>query len=136
MDAELKESYEIVCKKYKKLKDEMMNILWQILPEKDQDFNGIPNKITQEQNYVLKERVGEGQYGIVYKSYKNGKVMAAKVINKRACLSYASMKRLSSELDILRNINHDSIIKLYETVSHPDKLVILTERSFAHCCGR
>ena len=119
---------ELLCKKYYKLKREMLRILWEISPQHDPQLAELP-KITEEKNYALKEELGRGRCGTVFKAFKYGKSMAAKVIDKNNAPSYLKLTNLCNEITILRYLssNTDGVIKLYDVISHPEELIIFTE---------
>ena len=127
--SENSKEFEILCKKYYKLKREMLRILWEISPQHDPQLAALP-KITEDKNYVLKEELGRGRCGTVFKAFKYGKIMAAKVIDKNNCPSYTKIQSLSNEISILKtlsNNNNKGIIQLYDVISHPEELILFTE---------
>ena len=69
----------------------------------------------REKYYLHESVIGEGAYGQVKKATlkKNGEIRAIKIIKKWA-LSKTDLVRLLYEIDILKNLNHPNILRLYE----------------------
>ena len=132
METTTAEDFQILSKKYKQIKKELFLILWEILPKHNTELNILP-KITEEKNYALKDELGKGRYGTVFKAFKHGNSMAAKVIDKNKCNTYTALQRLCKEISILKLLSQDkennSTIKLYNVISHPQELIIFTEDS-------
>ena len=129
MNNELRDpkDFEIICKKYYRLKREMLRVLWEISPKHDPHLSILP-KITEDKNYALKEELGRGRTGTVFKAFKYGKIMAAKVIDKNDCYTYDKIKNLCNEINILKYLsNNEGIITLYNVISHPEELILFTE---------
>ena len=79
------------------------------------------SKITKEGKsigkYLLIEKLGKGQFGVVWKGYdsEEHKVYAIKVIEKKLISSNKRFEDLlNSEVSILKQINHQNILHLYD----------------------
>ena len=82
-----------------------------------------PNIIKQKpkeqkiDNYILLEKLGKGQFGIVFKAkdIRTNKFYAIKKIKKQNIQQYSILKTLlQTEVSIMHSINHPNIIHLYE----------------------
>ena len=65
-------------------------------------------------DFVLCEKLGQGTYATVYKGYRKGEnreVVAVKCIDKKR-LCKSSSDNLVREIEILKDINHEHIVKL------------------------
>ncbi|CAD8072004.1 unnamed protein product [Paramecium primaurelia] len=78
--------------------------------------------------YVKGEVLGQGAYGKVWKvTHKNsGMVRAMKQIKKNS-LILEEQKRLFAEMNILRNLDHPHIVKLYELYQDEQNYYLITE---------
>lgn len=68
-------------------------------------------------NYILRKKLGEGQFGTVFKAkdFKTGKEFAIKRMTKSAINQNPILKRLlQSEAAIMNHIMHDNILHLYD----------------------
>ena len=66
--------------------------------------------------YHITKLLGEGSYGKVYlgRSVLTSKPVAIKCYEKSRISSEASFKRISQEIEIIQELNHPYIVKLYE----------------------
>ncbi len=65
-------------------------------------------------DFVLSEKLGKGTYATVFKGYRKGnnrEIVAVKCIDRRT-LSKTSGENLIREIEILKGIHHDHIVKL------------------------
>ncbi|EDO41399.1 predicted protein [Nematostella vectensis] len=65
-------------------------------------------------NFVVAEKLGQGSYATVYKAFKKGDnrdVVAIKCIKKKT-LSKAATENLLTEIELLRNLEHEHIVQL------------------------
>jgi len=78
--------------------------------------------------YETGELLGSGGYGQVLKAKdrSTGKACAVKIISKEAMDSKGEV-RIRREIDILRVINHDNLLKLYDTFETNDRIYLVTE---------
>lgn len=74
------------------------------------------------------ELIGEGSFGKVYKGRKkySGQVVALKFIPKVG-RSEKELKNLQREIDIMRNLEHENIIKLLDSFETPKEVCVVTE---------
>lgn len=70
--------------------------------------------------------MGSGTYGQVVKGKKKGtkQVRAIKIIPKKAVKNHERFKR---EIDIMRELDHPNIIKLYETFEDSRNIYLVME---------
>lgn len=73
--------------------------------------------------------LGQGTYGKVYSAKHKlaNKKVALKCIEKTHVKNYARLKKIFNEVEILNNLNHDNIIKLYEIFENPKFYFFVTE---------
>jgi hypothetical protein len=74
-------------------------------------------------NYHLIERIGEGQYGIVYKAVhkETFQVYACKKMNLKLMQDKGCIEDLQNEIINLNKVNHPNIVKLvreFKTENH------------------
>jgi len=80
------------------------------------------------ERYHVLELIGEGSFGKVYKGRKkySGQVVALKFIPKIG-RSEKELKNLQREIDIMRNLEHENIIKLLDSFETPKEVCVVTE---------
>ncbi|KAM7446259.1 Serine/threonine-protein kinase 36 [Porites harrisoni] len=80
------------------------------------------------ERYHILELIGEGSFGKVYKGRKkySGQVVALKFIPKVG-RSEKELKNLQREIDIMRNLEHENIIKLLDSFATPKEVCVVTE---------
>ena len=78
--------------------------------------------------YKLGGVLGEGAYGTVRKCAHNscGQIRAVKIMSK-ADLSTTDALKLKQEIEILRNLDHPNIMKLYEIFEDHQKFYLVSE---------
>lgn len=79
--------------------------------------------------YCLGERLGEGAFSVVKKGTNNstGKSFAIKIVTKSK-LSHEDEVALKDEISILRVMDHNHIIRLYEVFDEPSYYYLVTEQ--------
>jgi len=81
-------------------------------------------------NYYLLDHqvIGEGAFGRVQKCKhkETGNVFAVKIINQLE-MSQVEKVRLQYEIDILKNLNHPNIVRLYEVFQDKKQILLVTE---------
>jgi serine/threonine protein kinase len=79
-------------------------------------------------DYRLGECLGKGAFGSVYKAFNwgNGEAVAVKQI-KLADLPKSELRMIESEIDLLKNLHHDNIVKYIGFVKSDDCLNIILE---------
>ena len=87
-------------------------------------FNGSPF----EENEVI-DLLGKGAYGKVYKikHKSNGQIRAMKVISIKQLKENYKEEEIQNEIEILKNVIHPNIIKLYEVFNDNDNYYLLNE---------
>jgi calcium-dependent protein kinase len=72
--------------------------------------------------------LGAGAFGFVSKGkhIKTGYIRAIKAIKKKA-ISHEETKRIITEIDILKNLDHPNIVKLYEIIEDRKHYHLVTE---------
>ncbi|XP_020613754.1 serine/threonine-protein kinase 36-like isoform X3 [Orbicella faveolata] len=80
------------------------------------------------ERYHILQLIGEGSFGKVYKGRKkySGQVVALKFIPKVG-RSEKELKNLQREIDIMRNLEHENIIKLLDSFETPKEVCVVTE---------
>lgn len=84
-------------------------------------------------DFVLTEKLGQGTYANVYKGYKKGhvrEVVAVKCI-KKSSLSKTSSENLIREIEILKSLDHDHIVKLKDFQWDDENIFLILE----YCSG-
>jgi fused-like protein len=79
-------------------------------------------------NYVVLEHIGEGSFGKVYKARRKntGFSVAMKFINKHG-KSEKDIKNLRQEIGILRKLNHENIILMFDAFETDRDFCVVTE---------
>ena len=84
-------------------------------------------------DYVLRERVGKGTFGSVYRATKSdGTVVAIKIISRAGMLDHNKqptrlMDQFNKEVDIMRIINHPKIIKFREKLQSENNYYLVLD---------
>jgi serine/threonine protein kinase len=80
-------------------------------------------------HYVLKEQLGKGNFGAVYKGVDTikSKPVAVKVINNATLLSSRQAQALDREIQIMLNLHHDNIVKLYDHLETQNNHYLILE---------
>lgn len=85
------------------------------------------SKLNEE--YTIKEFLGKGAFGIVQKVIHNlsGDIRAMKTISRNDFISKEDEQRLNKEVEILKKLDHPSIIKIYDFYHDSRNYYIITE---------
>lgn len=80
-----------------------------------------------EQYYHKYEKIGEGAYSNVYKGYHQNlsKIFAIKEIN--ISIHQKNIERFREEVKLMKNLNHNNIVKLYDTIENEDYMYLILE---------
>jgi len=80
------------------------------------------------EEFELKEILGRGAFSVVYRAIRktDGEEVAIKRIQKIS-IDRKSQKRLTTEVEILKRVNHTNIIPLKQIVETRDKLFLVME---------
>lgn len=86
------------------------------------------DKLKFSKNWTMTKELGSGAFSIVKLGVhlESGKKSAIKVVSKKK-LSDDDYASLLTEIDILKNLNHPHIIKLFETYHEENDIYIVTE---------
>ena len=78
--------------------------------------------------YIVLEHIGEGSFGKVYKARRKntGFTVAMKFITKHG-KSEKDIKNLRQEIKILRNLNHENIILMFDAFETEREFCVVTE---------
>jgi len=83
-----------------------------------------------KQDYSFLKKLGQGSFGVVYKAmhkktkdYRAIKIMEKTMINNNPSLAV----QIKSEYNILRELDHPNIIKIYEAYENSNQIFIVTE---------
>jgi len=83
-----------------------------------------------EDEYELKEELGKGSFSVVHRAISKAtkEEVAIKVIQKSlVAVDDKTKKRLATEVEILRKVNHPNIIPLKDIIDTTDKLYLVME---------
>ena len=74
--------------------------------------------------YYYKEPIGYGSFSIIYKGYhvKNRTPYAIKQITK-----IVDMKYFNNEVDLMKQLDHPNILKLYDVIRANGKIYLILE---------
>lgn len=80
------------------------------------------------EDYVILEHIGEGSFGKVYKARRKntGFSVAMKFINKHG-KTEKDIKNLRQEIGILRKLNHENIILMFDAFETDRDFCVVTE---------
>jgi serine/threonine protein kinase len=86
-------------------------------------------KRIEKYQFCLKKLIGEGSYASVYlgKCIDNGENVAVKVIDKKIFLNAYNLKNIQSEIDIMKMVHHENIVKLHDIYQTTNNMYIITE---------
>ena len=80
------------------------------------------------ENYIVLEHIGEGSFGKVYKARRKntGFTVAMKFITKHG-KSEKDIRNLRQEIGILRKLNHENIILMFDAFETDREFCVVTE---------
>jgi len=84
-------------------------------------------------DFILTEKLGSGSYATVYKGYKKGntrEIVAVKCV-KKSSLKKSSSDNLVREIEILKSLDHEHIVKLKDFQWDEENIYIILE----YCSG-
>ena len=96
--------------------------------EKDSNLDLSSSKYELLMNrYIINDKIGKGTFSKIYKAYdtKLNILVAVKLIKNTIDQKYK--KLFEKEIEILKNLDHPNIIKLYNYIQTKDKIYIVTE---------
>lgn len=93
-------------------------------------LSSLINKYPLEDKYTLREQIGQGSFGCVYKAiHKLTNIeVSIKMVDKKLIVSNGEAKsHFENEIIIMKDLNHPLITQLYEIVDSEDHLYIVLE---------
>lgn len=86
-------------------------------------------KLKKIENYILEKKIGEGQFGDVYKAYNQitGQIVAIKTIKRAMLRDKRTLRLLENEISILKNCDNENIIKLIDLKKTSNHIYIILE---------
>ena len=132
---ELVGSFKLLREKYDDVKREQHHILWEFMPTQPAFSEiGLANHAVFESpdrisNYAIGALLGEGQFSDVKLCTHcvTRNQYAVKIIQKQKISTLAGLKRLRTEVKLLRQLDHPNIVKFADYIHSPTCVYILTE---------
>ena len=86
------------------------------------------NKTIFSDDYKILSKLGAGAFGVVSKwiNKRNNYIRAVKMVNKSK-LSKESLIEIAKEIDIIRDLDHPNIVRIFEGYEDQKYLYIVTE---------
>ena len=107
-------------------KEEILSITPDLISNKN---SPIQNSHSQICDFILKDKLGEGTFGIVrlgINKQTNEKV-AIKIMNKLKILQYEDKTRIEREIKILKCLHHPNIVHLYNVIQSDKSIYLIME---------
>jgi NIMA (never in mitosis gene a)-related kinase len=86
-----------------------------------------PNEMISINGFIIKERIGVGSYGRVYKVYKNKMYYVLKEIPLNLSTAAEKINSVQNEAQILSSLNNKYVVKFYESFKMNNNIYILME---------
>ena len=86
-----------------------------------------PEKLVSVKGYTIKERIGVGSYGRVYKVFKKNKYYVLKEIPLNLSTAVEKINSVQNEAQILSSLNNKYVVKFYESFKMNQNIYILME---------
>lgn len=106
-----------------------------VLIDKIRGYRSLTGKVmeTTLEFYTLSRMIGEGSYGKVYLGHSvlSGKPVAMKCYDKSKIRAKSTTDRILQEVDILSNLDHDGIIRMFEIFENKKFIFMVLE--FVDC---
>ena len=79
---------------------------------------------TLDNYFYYNQQIAQGSFSVIYRGYQlsDRKPVAVKKITK-----HVDKKYINSEINIMRKLNHVNILKLYDVITHHNKLYLILE---------
>merc|ERR1719410_3109864 len=92
----------------------------------EDDINKNKKTIRLSNTYALGQKLGRGAYAVVRscKRRKDDKLFAVKIINKKG-LNQWDLRGLRLEIDIMRDLEHDNIVRLYDVFESTERIGLI-----------
>ena len=130
--------FKTLREKYDEQKTTLMTTLWTHCLALNPELRYIPKEVgpnftdsdTQVGDYSVGEALGEGQFATVYTCRSKNKpdnLLAIKVLNKERINNFNSLRRVSNEIETLKKLNSDYMIKIVDCIHTSKHLYIVTE---------
>lgn len=130
--------FKTLREKYDDQKMTLMTTLWTHCTALNPELQYIPKEVgpnfidtdTQVGDYSVGEALGEGQFATVYtckSKYAPDKQLAIKVLKKERIANFNSLRRVSNEVETLKKLNSDFMIKIVDCIHTAKHLYIITE---------
>ena len=84
-----------------------------------------PKEIISVNGYTVKERIGVGSYGRVYKVFKNNTYYVLKEIPLNLSNAVEKINSVQNEAQILSSLNNKYVVKFYESFKMNQNIYIL-----------
>jgi serine/threonine protein kinase len=134
----LYEEFKTLRTKYDEQKLTLMTTLWTHTVAHNPELRFIPKEVgpnfidteTQVGDYSVGDALGEGQFATVYSctsKHAPDIQFALKVLKKERISNFSSLRRVSNEIETLKKLNSDYMIKIVECIHTPKHLYIVTE---------
>lgn len=80
-------------------------------------------------DYIIKKEIGKGSYAVVRQGYHRPTQMkvALKIYDKISLFDVQKKNSVNREIDILKTLHHENILKLYEVIDMPKYIYVITE---------
>ena len=87
---------------------------------------GVPTEVG---NYAVSGKLGEGTFGVVIKAQHKiaGEKVAVKVLEKRRMKEADDIERVGREIQILKQLKHPHIVRLWEIIYAADRIYLVME---------
>jgi serine/threonine protein kinase len=78
-------------------------------------------------DYVLGKEIGKGAYAVVKQAIHkpSGKKLAVKIYEKFKLMDPARKGAVKKEIQILKQLNHQKVVKLYEVIDGPKQVITI-----------
>jgi serine/threonine protein kinase len=85
-------------------------------------------KRIEKYQFNFKQLLGQGSYASVYKGkiIETGEEVAVKVIDKRLFVNSYNLKNIQSEIDIMKKVFDNNIVKLHDVYQTSNNMYIIT----------
>eukprot|EP00929_Paragymnodinium_shiwhaense_P031285 TRINITY_DN17561_c0_g1_i1.p1 TRINITY_DN17561_c0_g1~~TRINITY_DN17561_c0_g1_i1.p1 ORF type:complete len:513 (-),score=138.19 TRINITY_DN17561_c0_g1_i1:254-1792(-) len=80
-------------------------------------------------NYILHDKLGQGGFGSVYKGLhsETGEAAAIKFVAKKSFRQFSDLQRVFQEIQALRNLRHQNVIRILDVADHPTNICFILE---------
>jgi serine/threonine protein kinase len=78
------------------------------------------------EDYIVSKDLGKGSYAVVKQAYHKptGMKLAIKIYDKFKLNDPAKKNAVKREIQILKQIDHPNVVKLYEVIDNPKQVII------------